>query len=81
MTTKYCKILKFRKRKNKYQNIVDMAYYDNHIFTISSTAQINIYKINPYDDNEIELKASVRGIDWESLNKKRFEEWKKAEED
>ncbi len=49
-----------------------MVYYDDYVFTISSTAVIYIYRVNRYGDNFIQLVTSIKAIDWTALNQKRM---------
>lgn len=64
MTIKSCTFLFYLCRKNKYQNIIDMVHYEGHIFTISSTANLSVYAMTN-DENGIQLKNNLKGIDWD----------------
>lgn len=78
MTFKYCIIFVLYERKNKYQNIIDMVHYEGHIFTISSTANLSVYAMTG-DENGIQLKNNLKGIDWDDLYKYRYQTWLRYE--
>lgn len=41
-----------------------MVHYEGHIFTISSTANLSVYAMTN-DENGIQLKNNLKGIDWD----------------
>jgi hypothetical protein len=58
-----------------------MVFFDNQIFTISSTGIINVYRLNSDLENGIALMTSVKGVDWDNLYQIRMDKWKLAEEE
>ncbi len=71
MTTRSCKKCIYD-RKSSNKNIVDMMYYGDHVFTISSYGTINVFKVDEKLMEGIELKKTINAIDWTQLVNDRF---------
>ena len=55
-----------------------MVHYEGHIFTISSTANLSVYAMTN-DENGIQMKNNLKGIDWDDLYKYRYQTWLRYE--
>lgn len=46
-----------------------MVYYNMHVFTISSTGVIKVYRVDERGEYGVELRDAIVGVDWMEIDK------------